>query len=75
MIAFNHHIGSNVDLSEHHEKLHALLTAVKGINETRQVQDAPAPAAEKDAAFQGEAKLQRQHWKMYFSSMNVHWAL
>ena len=58
-VAFNRHIGSNVDLSEHHEKLQALLkaqTAVKVINEARQVQDAPAPAAEEDAFFQGEAK-------------------
>ena len=55
-VAFNRHIGGNVDLLEHHENLQALLkaqTAVKIINE---VQDAPAPAAEEDAFFQGEAK-------------------
>lgn len=38
-IAFNHLIGSNVNLTEHHEKLQALLkaqTAVKKINEARE---------------------------------------
>ena len=38
-VAFNLHIGSNVNLSEHHKKLQALLkaqTAVKKINEARE---------------------------------------
>ena len=59
-VAFNHLIGENADLSEHHEKLQALLkaqTAVIKINEARQEeQDAPAPPAEEDAFFHGEAK-------------------
>ncbi|KAL5477717.1 hypothetical protein EMCRGX_G024553 [Ephydatia muelleri] len=59
-VAFNFHIGSNVNLSEHHEKLHALLkaqTAVKKINEAREKEGVAAPPAEEDAFFfRGEAK-------------------
>ena len=58
-VAFNRLIGDNADLSEHHDKLQAILkaqTAVKKINEARQEQDAPAPPAEEDAFFHGEAK-------------------
>ena len=58
-VAFNHHIGTNVNLSEHHEKLQALLkaqTAVKKINEVREEEGVAAPPAEKDACFHGEGK-------------------
>ena len=58
-VAFNLHIGSNVNLSEHHEKLQALLkaqTAVKKINEAREEEGVAAPPAEEDAFFYGEAK-------------------
>ena len=58
-VAFNLHIGSNVNLSEHHEKLQALLkaqTAVKKINEAREEEGVAAPPAEEDAFFHGEAK-------------------
>ena len=58
-VAFNRFIVENADLSKHHEQLQALLkaqTAVKKINEARQEQEAPAPPAEEDAFFQGEAK-------------------
>ena len=58
-VAFNRHIGSNVNLSEHHEKLQALLkaqTAVKKINEVREEEGVAAPPTEEDAFFNGEAK-------------------
>ena len=58
-VAFNRHIGSNVDLSEHHKKLQALLkaqTTVKKINEAREEEGVVAPPAEEDAFFSGEAK-------------------
>ncbi|KAL5497334.1 hypothetical protein EMCRGX_G013794 [Ephydatia muelleri] len=58
-LAFNRFIVENADLSKHHEKIQALLkaqTAVRKINEARQEQEAPAPPAEEDAFFQGEAK-------------------
>ena len=58
-LAFNRFIVENADLSKHHEKLQTLLkaqTAVRKINEARQEQEAPAPPAEEDAFFQGEAK-------------------
>eukprot|EP00731_Ephydatia_muelleri_P010648 Em0005g1234a len=58
-LAFNRFIVENADLSKHHEKLQALLkaqTAVRKINEARQEQEAPAPPAEENAFFQGEAK-------------------
>ena len=58
-LAFNRFIVENADLSKHHEKLQALLkaqTAVRKMNEARLEQKAPAPPAEEDAFFQGEAK-------------------
>ena len=47
-VAFNLHIGSYVNLSEHNEKLQALLkaqTAVKKINEAREEEGVAAPPA------------------------------
>ena len=58
-VAFNRLIGSNVSLSDHHEKLQALLkaqTAVKKINEAREEEGVVVPPAEEDAYFGGEAK-------------------
>ena len=58
-LAFNRFIVENADLSKHHEKLQSLLkaqTAVRKFNEARQEQEAPAPPAEEDTFFQGEAK-------------------
>ena len=58
-VAFNRLIGSNVSLSDHHEKLQTLLkaqTAVKKINEAREEEGVVVPPAEEDAYFGGEAK-------------------
>ena len=58
-VAFNLHIGSNVNLSEHHKKLQELLkaqTAVKKINEAREEEVVAAPPAEEGAFFHGEAE-------------------
>ena len=58
-VAFKRHIGENLNLSEHHNKLQVLLkvqAAVKKINEAREEEGVAVPPAEEDAFFNGEAK-------------------
>eukprot|EP00731_Ephydatia_muelleri_P001725 Em0001g1725a len=81
-LAYNRFIVENADLSKHHEKLQALLkaqTAVRKINEARQEQEAPAPPAEEDAFFQGEAKAAMEDVfhlnEEHDSKTSTYWAL